>query len=181
MATQPNRTILVVDEINDDLGRDVLMQFAELDSTPGPITIQIISGGGSTMVGMAMYDIIRQAKNHVVTVGLGEVGSIATLVHAAGHTRLLGSNCSLFLHETSLHIEAGVTQLKQAARETEKLHERYVHLMAARADMSYEKMAEMAKTETYLTATEALALKMADGIWGNYELPQAKKAKRAKR
>lgn len=151
-------------EVDGQVTKDFLESFAILDSEPGPIKVIICSDGGWFSGGMAIYEAIRSSRNTVTTQGLGTVGSIAVLILQAGDKRLIGEHTTIFLHETSIHFEGGVTSAKAMVDETERLHKTYCNLLANRSGADIGIIGRLCKTETYLTAKEALALGLVDGV-----------------
>src|SRR5713226_2345839 len=56
------RTLYIIGELEDEKVHRYAALFQILDSTPGPITVTIISNGGFEQVGFALYDIIKQLR-----------------------------------------------------------------------------------------------------------------------
>lgn len=163
----PERTIVLCPpegELNPQSVAVFLEQLMHLDSTKGPITVVITSDGGWSQGGMAIYDAIRSCANHVTTVGLGSVSSIAVLILQAGDVRLLGPNTGIFMHEMSWGGEAGLKDLKRTTQEVHLLQERYCDLIGERSGTSSGNILKMCKEEVLLDADSALALGLVDGI-----------------
>lgn len=159
-----SRTLVIAGDITVESTQDFLEDFAKLDAKDGPIEVRIVSNGGDLNCGMALYDAMQAAKNEVTTVGLGFVESAAVLVLQGGHKRLLSENAVLFLHETSLTSDAGLTQLKKAVIETERLHKLYCELIARRSGQYVETVQAMCKEETYVPAQLAQKHNFIDAI-----------------
>lgn len=69
-----------------------------LDSDVTDLHIYINSGGGSVSEGWAIYDKLKTCGKKVTTIGEGIVGSIATIIFAAGDVRKLHENSKFFIH-----------------------------------------------------------------------------------
>lgn len=64
-----------------------------------PITIIMNSQGGDWTYGMAMYDAIRQAKNHVTIINMAAARSMSSLIFQAGDYRITAPNGFFMIHD----------------------------------------------------------------------------------
>lgn len=77
----------------------VIRNLLWLDKSPGDIELWVDTPGGEVSEAWAIYDVIRQASNPIITVALGNVSSAGALVLAAGTgTRYAMPNASLMHH-----------------------------------------------------------------------------------
>lgn len=162
-------------EVDGQVTKEFMETLAILDMEDGPIKVIICSDGGWFSGGVAIYEAIRGSRNFITTQGLGTVGSIAVLILQAGDKRLIGEHTTVFLHETSIHFEGGVTSAKSMVDETERLHKVYCNILSNRSGAHVLNIQQLCKTETYLTAKEALALGLVDGVQVDAVKPPAKK------
>jgi ATP-dependent Clp protease protease subunit len=158
------RIIVIGGEINPETVTEFLKEFSELDASSGPIEVRICSDGGWCEGGFAIFDAIQTAANDVTTIGLGSVGSIAVLIFNAGHKRVLAPNAVLFLHETSSHFEASLSQLNMLTKEINRLHSQYCQRLSERTGWELKEVEKACAKEMYLPAEAALTLGFADAI-----------------
>lgn len=170
-------------DIDGQVVEKFLEQFTILDAEDGPIKVIICSDGGWVAGGIAIYEAIRTARNHVTTVGMGTVGSIAVLCLQAGDKRVLTENTVVFLHEISVHFEGDVTSARGVVAETERLFKQYCDLVARESNVDANFISGLCKAETHLTATEALGAGLIDEVLSteDVEQPQPKKKKGKKK
>lgn len=161
-----DKTISIVSTPLDyNVLRDFLEILPQLDADKGQIDVCISSGGGDMMVAMAMYDAIRGTKNKVRTVGLGNVGSAAVLLFAAGDERVLGPNASLFFHGTSVYAEGSPKNVRTINIEMERVHQLYCSLIAKQSGMKDEEILKFCEKEMYMSANDAVKYGIATGIY----------------
>lgn len=80
------RIIFLSQAIDAEIAETVVARLLYLDhKAPGKdIHLYINSPGGEITSGLAIYDTLRSLRSNVVTVGLGEVSSMASLLLAGG-------------------------------------------------------------------------------------------------
>lgn len=161
----PTRSILIADEINDYTIKQVWTGIQALDNGE-PFAVYISSGGGIVNSGWAVYDMLRACKSHVTTVGMGRVYSMATTILQAGDERILRPNCTVMIHP--LYLEGiGETALDEINTEltaAKKNNDRMLRLLGRSMGLTLPKLIQKYPKTTYLTAAEAVAVKLADSI-----------------
>src|SRR5688572_1394404 len=65
------------------------------------IQLIINSPGGYCDAGWAFIDLMAWCKNNIITVGLGEICSMATSIFISGDHRVMSPNCSAMIHQFS--------------------------------------------------------------------------------
>lgn len=161
-----SRTLFLCGGVDEAMAGKLLASLSVLDSTPGRITVRIMSGGGEVSSGFAIYDALRRAQNEVVTEGFGEVQSMAAVIFQAGAQRLLSSTCRFMVHDPTLTLDAtlGVDLLKVRVREANLDARAYRYALAVRSGLPPLEVARLCAVETYLTAREAVRVNLADGV-----------------
>lgn len=161
-----SRTLFLCGSVDEVMAGKLLASLAILDSTPGSITVRIMSGGGEVSSGFAIYDALRRSKNEVVTEGFGEVQSMAAVILQAGARRMLSPTCRLMVHDPTLTLDAtlGVNLLKVRVREAKLDVHAYQLALAQRSGLPRAEVARLCAAETYLTAREAVRVNFADGV-----------------
>ncbi len=103
-----------------------------LDRTTGPIEIWINTGGGDLEEMFGFYDLIKNCKNEVTTVGFGSVQSAGCLLLAAGDRRYATENLWFMWHRSSSSLEDySYHEAKSALNAWERMHKQWCKLMSA--------------------------------------------------
>jgi ATP-dependent Clp protease protease subunit len=128
------RTILVTDEVSDEMYRQVALSMILLEKTDpkAPITVFVNSPGGSADSGFAIYDLLRFASCPVRTVANGVVASAAVLIYLGaekGQRHSLPS-ARFLLHQPSTMVRGQSSDIDIAAKEIIKLRRRYNEIVA---------------------------------------------------
>jgi ATP-dependent Clp protease protease subunit len=113
------------------------------------------STGGDVLSGLAIFDAIKQLQLDVVV--YGSALSIAALILQAGRVRRMTPHSILMLH-------ALIPDQEGSTPATLKLFETLVGIVSKRSGLNSETTRQLFAQETYLTAQEALALNLIDGI-----------------
>jgi ATP-dependent protease ClpP protease subunit len=83
--------------------RRVIMGIHVLDSNAQggrkPITIIMNSCGGDYSHGMAIYDAIKHAKNHITVINMSHARSMTSLIFQAGDLRITAPNGHYMIHD----------------------------------------------------------------------------------
>ena len=158
------KTLSLTGEISSDNLADTVSSIKEADRTKGPTTLYISSAGGDVIAGMAIWDILRSTINPIITIGLGEVGSMAALLLQAGDWRIMTKNTTMLLHDGQVTMQNKLLDSKVHLTEALRQHDIYITLMAERSKLTKKKVEELCSKETYLSAEEALKLGLVDEI-----------------
>lgn len=162
----PNSTYYVDGPVNEQMAGNLARALHVLDSLESPITIYLSTPGGDRAAGIGMYDLIVACKSPTTIIGYGEVASMGVLILQAGKTRLLTPNCQLLVH--SGHAQTGFDMdenIHRQAISAKKSAELVYNVIGKRIGLSGKEMATRYQWDTYLTAKQAIAAKLADGIF----------------
>ncbi len=159
------RTLSLVGELNAEVFAGFLEAFQRADAKKaGPITVYVSSGGGSVDIGNSIYELLRTSQNQVITVGLGDVSSMAVLVLMAGDHRIMTEGTSLLIHDGSVNVEGSMLKMKAFMDENIRQHRLYCHKIAERSGLPPDYLLERGEKEFYLTAAQALTMGLVDEI-----------------
>ncbi len=125
------------------------------------ITLLLSTPGGYVSTALAIFDIIKSSELPVNVRAMGQVASAGTLILQAGVERQSYANTQFMVHHGATYIESGAERKFEA-----KMHERWVELMAERAKVSYQKVADWHESDTWFTASDALKVGLIDKIVG---------------
>lgn len=119
------------------------------------IQVWINSPGGIVTDGYSIYNAILKSKTPVDTYGIGTVASIAAVIFQAGRKRIMADYAWLMYHNPFGSKNDSVIDI---------ITESLITMISQRSGMTSEKVAEMMKRTTYITATEALEMGLCDSI-----------------
>lgn len=162
------RTILVADEVSDELYRKVASQLVLLErlDPKAPITVFVNSPGGSADSGFAIYDLLRFTTCPVRTVANGVVASAAVLIYLGSEkgSRFSLPNARFLLHQPSTMVRGQSSDIDIAAREIVKLRRRYNEIVAETTGRKVEAVERDSDRDFWLSASEAKEYSLVDHI-----------------
>lgn len=153
-----NRSIFIDDVITPELANETVAQLLYLDAidTGEPIKLYINSPGGLVSQGLAIYDTIQLLNSPVVTIGLGEVASMATILLIAGSVRKATKNTRIMLHEVSSGYRGKLTDLKIDLAETELVNNILMDIIEEKTNIKNAR--ELFIRDKWIGVNEALEL-----------------------
>lgn len=128
------------------------------------IHLRINSPGGSVYDGMAIYNTLKNHSAKVTATVDGIAASAASLIAMAADDLRMAKNGFLMIHEPHGVARGDSEEMRRMASLLETMTAQFVATYAERSKQSPEKIAELLKAETYLTATEAKELGFIDSI-----------------
>lgn len=144
------------DEVTPELFRD------ELAEHPGAVTVRINSPGGDVAAGVAIYNYLNEHDGEVTVKVDGIAASIASLIAMAGDKIVMLPGSRMMVHLPWTVAGGNADDMKQVINMLEKTGESMVPIYAARTGLSEERINELLKAETWMTAQEAVDLGFAD-------------------
>lgn len=136
------------------------------------ITLKISSPGGSVLEGFAIMDALAAYPGEVITLGVGYVASIASVILLAGDKVKMAENAFLMVHNPWSYMEGDAEDMRKQADILEKMEMQiadvYAKSMVKRKGKSYKSALAQAlqymEQETWFTAQEALSAGFIDEI-----------------
>lgn len=132
-----------------------------------PFTIEVCSPGGSVVAGFKLYSaIVSLAKEReVITVATGICASMATVLHAAGSTRLVDHGCSYLIHDPSSGAMGSVGDLEDVVGYMTAIKNNIHTILAERSNLSVKEIAERSqRRDWWLLSDEVVELGFADRV-----------------
>ena len=142
--------------------KDFLADLAKLDGQH--IHLRINSPGGSVVEGTAIYNALRRHKGGLTVHIDALAASMASVIAMAGAPVYIADNALLMIHNPWTVSAGDADQLRREADLLDKLKSTLVNAYTRKTGMDTEKVTAMMDEETWLDATEAVALGFADGI-----------------
>jgi ATP-dependent Clp protease protease subunit len=167
------RIVFLGTQIDDTSANDVMAQLMHLEYTAPDrdISLYINSPGGSLTAMTAIYDTMQFVRCDIETVCLGQSGSTAAVLLAAGTPgkRLMLPDARVLIHQPAIAepIEGQATDLEIQARELLRLRELVVEMLVRHTGRPVERIREDLERDTIFEAEEAVAYGLADRIVRN--------------
>lgn len=162
------RTILVAEEVSDELYRKVASSLVVLEriDPKAPITVFVNSPGGSADSGFAIYDLLRFTSCPIRTVANGVVASAAVLIYLGSEKsqRLALPNARFLLHQPSTMVRGQSSDIDIAARQIIKLRRRYNEIVAETTGRGVESVEKDSDRDFWMTSSEAKEYGLVDRI-----------------
>lgn len=133
---------------------------------PGPVTVYINSPGGSATEGAAILAAFER-HGKVTVRGQGIVASAASLAAMGGAEIVLHRDCLFMIHDPAAVAFGTADAHREAADVLDKIADTYARSYARASGNPVERVKAWMKAETWLDASEALALNFCDRIEGS--------------
>lgn len=173
-----SRRLFLSDAVDNESANALIKKIWYLElSNPGkPILLVINSPGGSVDSGFAIWDQIKMITSPVTTLVTGlaaSMGSVLSLC-AAPKRRFATQNARIMIHQPLIGgvIKGQATDLEIHAKEILKTRKQLVDMYVKATGKDAETIERVIDRDTWLTAQEALAFGLLDGIVNSFkELP----------
>ena len=166
-----DRIIFLGEEVNETTASLVVAQLLFLESEdPGKdIQLYINSPGGMVTAGMAIYDTMQYIKCDVSTICIGLAASMGAFLLAGGTKgkRFALPNAEVMIHQPSGGARGQATEIQIAAENILKTKKKLNQILAQNTGKSYEQVATDTERDYYMSAEEALAYGIIDGVITN--------------
>lgn len=153
---------IVVTIYSEVLPGDAARILAQLNADPAAaVEVRINSPGGSVVEGLAIFNALKPRMPVVYVDGVA--ASVASLIAMAGARIVAAENSLLMIHDPWAGAEGNATELRRTADLLDK-HRDAMLTGYARSGQSRQQLTNLLAAETWMTATEALALGFIDEI-----------------
>ena len=163
-----DRIIFLTGEIDDNVADLVVAQLIYLegkDSTKD-ISLYINSPGGSVTAGMAIYDTMKYIKCDVSTICLGMAASMGAFLLAGGTKgkRFALPHSTIMIHQPSGGAQGQATEIQIVADHIAQTKRTLNEILAENTGQPYEVVEKDTDRDNYMTAEEAKAYGLIDGV-----------------
>lgn len=128
------------------------------------VTVKINSPGGDFFEGVAIYNLLREHPATVTVRVMGLAASAASIIAMAGDRLEMGRGAFLMIHDAWAVAIGNRHDMREAAETLEPFDAAMADIYAARTGIDAKDIAKMMDAETWLSASEAVAKKFAEGI-----------------
>ena len=163
-----DRIIFLGEEVNDVSASLVVAEllFLEAEDPGKDIQLYINSPGGSVTAGMAIYDTMQYIKCDVSTICLGMAASMGAFLLAGGTKgkRFALPNSTIMIHQPSGGAQGQATEIQIGADHIAKTKRTLNEILAANTGQPLEVVEKDTDRDNYMSAEEALAYGLIDGV-----------------
>ena len=163
-----DRIIMLSEEVNDTTASLVVAQLLYLESQDPEkdISLYINSPGGSVSAGMAIYDTMQYIKCDVSTICLGMAASMGAFLLAGGAKgkRFALPHSTIMIHQPSGGAQGQATEIQIVADHIAQTKRTLNELLAANTGQPIEVVERDTDRDNYMTAEEAKAYGLIDGV-----------------
>ena len=156
------RIILVMGGVDTNMMVNIVAQLKHLEATDptAPITMLINSPGGSVIDGLAIYDMMREVKCPIHTVGNGMQASMGSILLAAGDQRRMTNNARLMIHQIMSGNGRGTqhTDIEIGGAFTADLHEKLKNVYVEFTGLNHKYWDIVGERDTWFSAEQALKI-----------------------
>jgi ATP-dependent Clp endopeptidase proteolytic subunit ClpP len=155
--------------VYDVIGCDVpAAQFvAQLKAITAPtINLHLNSPGGAVFDGFAIYNALKAHPSTINILIDGLAASIASVIACAGDTVSIAANGMMMVHNANGITMGDAGDMQETADLLNKLSANIANAYAEKTGMSAENWRALMDKESWFSADEAKALKLADNILG---------------
>jgi ATP-dependent Clp protease, protease subunit len=172
-----DRIVYIGTELDDGVANVVIAQLLHLESeSPDtPINLYLNSPGGSVTAMLAVYDTLQFIRPPVGTTCIGQAGSSAAVLLAAGAPgqRMVLPHSRVVLHQPSGGGQGALPDLALQAKEIVRLRAQMEEILARHTGRDPEVIREDTERDLVLSADEAVAYGVADAVLDSRKLLSA--------
>ena len=163
-----DRIIFLGEEVNETTASLVVAQllFLEAEDPEKDIQLYINSPGGVITSGMAIYDTMQYIKCDVSTICLGMAASMGAFLLAGGAKgkRFALPHSTIMIHQPSGGAQGQATEIQIVADHIAQTKRTLNELLAANTGQPIEVVERDTDRDNYMTAEEAKAYGLIDGV-----------------
>jgi ATP-dependent Clp protease, protease subunit len=162
------RIVVLGADVEDQIANRICAQLLLL-SAEDPrrdIALYINSRGGSVLAGLAIYDTIQLIPNDVITLAMGQAGSMAQFLLCAGAAgkRFALPHAQILMHQGSAGLGGTAADVEIYAGQLDRLGKVMSALTAEHTGQPVENIINDGARDRWFSAAEALAYGMIDHI-----------------
>ena len=163
-----DRIIFLGEEVNDVSANLIVAQllFLEAEDPSKDIQLYINSPGGSVTAGMAIYDTMQYIKCDVSTICLGMAASMGAFLLSSGAKgkRYALPNSTIMIHQLSGGAQGQATEIQIVADQIAKTKKKLNEILSMNTGQPLEIVERDTDRDNYMTAEEAKAYGLIDGV-----------------
>lgn len=170
-----DRIVYIGTEIDDGVANVVIAQLLHLESESPetPINLYLNSPGGSVTAMLAIYDTMQFVRSPIGTTCVGQAASGAAVLLASGTpgSRMVLPHARVVLHQPSGGGQGTLPDLALQAKEIVRLRAAMEQILSVHTGQTVERLREDTDRDLILSAEEAVAYGLADGVLDSRKIP----------
>jgi ATP-dependent protease ClpP protease subunit len=143
----------VGEDFDDKQVRDALDEHGA-----GDITVNLNSGGGIAMMGLAIYNLLKSHAGKITVYIDAMAASAASLIAMAGDTIVMREGALMMIHDPSAMAAGTSRDLRANADALDMISEQARGIYAKRTGLDPKTVADMMMSETWMDADQAVSL-----------------------
>jgi ATP-dependent Clp protease protease subunit len=163
-----DRIVYLGTEIDDGVANVVIAQMLHLESesTELPIHLYLNSPGGSVTSMLAIYDTMQFVSAEVATICIGQAGSSAAVLLAAGAPgrRSVLPHSRVVLHQPSGEAQGALPDLALQAKEIVRLRAEMEEILSLHTGQPVGRLRSDTERDRILSAEDAVGYGLADEV-----------------
>lgn len=163
-----DRIIFLGVPVDDDVANILQAQMLFLSSVDpkSDISLYINTPGGSVSAGLGIYDTMQLVEPDISTICTGMAASMGAVLLCAGTTgkRAALPHSRIMIHQPLGGVQGQASDILIEAREIEKCRNELYSIISKHSGASYEKIAEDADRNFWMSAAEAKEYGVIDKI-----------------
>ena len=162
-----NKLTKSIIEINEnDVYLQKLYAIEDIKYTPAPIKLYIDSYGGAVYQCFGLLGVMDKSKTPIHTIVTGAAMSCGFMILISGHKRFGYPHSTPLYHQVSTGFYGKIKDMEEKLEESKRLQKKIEELTLERTAISKKKLSDILKNKKdwYMSAEEALALGVIDGI-----------------
>ncbi len=128
------------------------------------IAVRINSPGGDAFEGLAIGNLLRSTKKPIDVFVDGIAASAASIIAMAGHTRTMGANAMLMIHNAWTLCAGDGNDMRKMADTLDKISDSIAQTYMERTGKSLDDIKALMDAETWMSAQDAVDGGFATGI-----------------
>jgi ATP-dependent protease ClpP protease subunit len=144
---------VVGEDFDDKQVRDALDEHGA-----GDVTVNLNSGGGIAMMGLAIYNLLKSHGGKITVYIDAMAASAASLIAMAGDTIIMREGALMMIHDPSAMAAGTSRDLRANADALDMISEQACNIYAKRTGLDPKKVADMMMSETWMDADQAVSL-----------------------
>lgn len=161
------RLLFISGVVNERMALVTQAQLLYLDSlSNNDVTFYTNTPGGSVLSGLQIYDTMEYIDSDVSTINTGMCASMGSIILGAGTKgkRFSLPSARVMIHQVSSGASGHYEDMKISMAETAKYNEKLFKMLASFTGKTPEEVLANANRDMWLSAEEALAYGIIDGI-----------------
>ena len=132
------------------------------------LTVEIHTGGGSVFDGYRLFNSMQELRNRGVSVTARIntlAASMGSVIAMAADKIEIAANGRMMIHEASTAMAGDAEKMRQTANLLEGISDEIAAIYAMKTGKTQKEMRDLMKSETWMTAKQAVEMGFADSIF----------------